>query len=241
MWAAHDDEHEPTFIAECVEAMELDKLAVLCATRTQMKIQNSEKVIWISSMESFCGKDSVQARYRETLRNFPAVAMYGLYRRSSLAQTSLFPRVIGGDLLMVQQLAIIGKFIEVPKILFTYHGREKWNSVHQDYMTFFGRRNKPWHYSPFFMVLVSQIHMLLIADISPGKKTHLFLTLIGYQFEQFSLKLTLKVLRKSIPFRYRFQILKHFYWKFMCGPNVLMVDEDLFINRIVKPKLGLRE
>jgi glycosyltransferase involved in cell wall biosynthesis len=239
MWAAHDDAHDPSFVAECVYAMEADSSAVLCATQTQMKLQSSERVIWISSMQSFFGKDSLHERYRETIRNFPAVGMYGLYRRASLAKTSLFPTVIGGDLLMIQELSIIGKFIEVPKILFTYYGRENWNTVNQDYMTFFGKETKPRYYSPFFMVLVKQIHILLKADVSFTERTRLILTLFKYQAEQFSLKLTLKILRFFLPLRYKPQTLIRFYWKFMNGPNVFMVDEDLFVKRIIVPRVGL--
>jgi glycosyltransferase involved in cell wall biosynthesis len=240
MWAAHDDTHDPSFIAECVYAMEADSSAVLCVAQTQMKLQSSEKVIWISSMQSFLGKDSLHERYRETIRNFPAVGMYGLYRRESLLKTSLFPKVIGGDLLMIQELSIFGKFIEVPKILFTYHGRESWNTVNQDYMTFFGKEIKPWYYSPFFMVLVKQVHVLLKADIGFTERTRLFSTLFRYQVEQFFLKLALKNLRLFIPLRYKPQTLIRFYWKFMNGPNVFMVEEDLFVKRIIMPRVGLR-
>jgi glycosyltransferase involved in cell wall biosynthesis len=240
MWAAHDDSHDPSFVAECVYAMEADSSAVLCATQTQMKLQGSEKVIWTSSMQSFFGKDSLHERYRETIRNFPAVGMYGLYRRASLAKTSLFPKVIGGDLLMIQELSIFGKFIEVPKKLFTYYGRESWNTVNQDYMTFFGEEIKPWYYSPFFMVLVKQVHVLLNADISSIERVRLFLTLFKYQTGQFFLKLAVKILRFFIPLRYKPHMLIRFYWKFMNGPNVFMVDEDLFVKRIIMPRVGLR-
>lgn len=240
MWAAHDDTHDPSFVAECVYAMEADSSVVLCVTQTQMKLQGSERVIWTSTMQSFFGKDSLHERYRETIRNFPAVGMYGLYRRESLGKTSLLPKVIGGDLLMIQELSMFGKFIEVPKILFTYHGRESWNTVNEDYMTFFGKETKPWYYSPFCMVLVKQVHLLLNADISFTERTQLFFTLINYQAEQFFLKLTLKILRFFIPPRYKPQTLIRFYWKFMNGPNVFMVDEDLFVKRIILPRVGLK-
>jgi hypothetical protein len=240
MWAAHDDSHDPSFVAECVYAMEADSSAVLCATQTQMKLQGSEKVIWTSSMQSFFGKESLNERYRETIRNFPAVGMYGLYRRASLAKTSLFPKVIGGDLLMIQELSIFGKFIEVPKKLFTYYGRESWNTVNQDYMTFFGKEIKPWYYSPFFMVLVKQVHVLLNADVSSIERVRLFLTLFKYQTGQFFLKLAVKILRFFIPLRYKPQVLIRFYWKFLNGPNVFMVEEDLFVKRIIMPRVGLK-
>jgi hypothetical protein len=168
------------------------------------------------------------------------VGMYGLYRRASLAKTSLFPKVIGGDLLMIQELSIFGKFIEVPKKLFTYYGRESWNTVNQDYMTFFGKEIKPWYYSPFFMVLVKQVHVLLNADVSSIERVRLFLTLFKYQTGQFFLKLAVKILRFFIPLRYKPQVLIRFYWKFLNGPNVFMVEEDLFVKRIIMPRVGLK-
>ena len=115
MWASHDDHHEDTFISTCVEAMERDGFAALCAPGMQMTEADTDRVLWTSSMDSFKDKRTLTSRYRETLRNFPAVSIYGLYRRELLAKTDLFPQVIGGDMLFVQHLSLFGYSLVLQK------------------------------------------------------------------------------------------------------------------------------
>lgn len=238
MWASHDDYHENNFVVNCLNAMELDKECVLCAPMMQMTAADSEEVVWISCMDSFKDKKSLLARYRETLRHFPAVSIYGLYRRSALAKTGLFPRVVGGDLLLIQELSLYGNFIGVPEVLFTRRGRAKWNSIDQDYMTFFGLPKKPVWYSPFLMVFWYQIRQLLRIKVAPQQQLALMATLFKYQFEQFSLKLSIKLLKYLLLKPFRLPVAKFYYWRFMNGPNIKPVNEKIFLERIIKPKLG---
>ena len=238
MWASHDDHHEVGFIAACVTALEEHQEAVLCAPNMQMTSHDSEEVIWISDMHSFMDKRSLPARYRETLRHFPAVSMYGLCRLSSLKDTDLFPKVIGGDLLLIQELSLQGTFIGVPEVLFTRHGRAKWNSIDQDYMVFFGYPRKPIWYSPFIMVFLFQIRQLLRTKISTRKKFKLIAILFRYQLRQFILKVCLKLLKYLLPNYFKLSVAKYIYWKFMNGPNIRMVHSEIFLNRIIKPTIG---
>jgi len=238
MWASHDDNHDLRFVATCVQAMEKEEHAALCAPNMQMTSAGSNEVIWISSMDSFKNKNSLKARYRETLRNFPAVSIYGLYRRSLLEKTRLFPRVVGGDLLMIQELSLFGPFIGFPEILFTRRGRLKWNSIDQDYMTFFGRPKKPLWYSPFLILFLSQILQLLRAKLSLHQRVSLLVILFFYQIKQFGLKLAIKILKYLLHPRLKLPVAKLIYWKFMNGPNIKAINPEIFIERIVKPKLG---
>ena len=238
MWASHDDHHDPRFVATCVQVMEKEKHAALCAPNMQMTAAGSDEIVWTSSMDSFKNKNSQGARYRETLRNFPAVSIYGLFRRSLLEKTGLFPKVIGGDLLMIQELSFFGTFIGFPEILFTRCGRPKWNSINQDYMTFFGRPKKPFWYSPFLMVFLSQIRQLHGAKLSLHQRFYFIAILFHYQIEQFGLKLSIKILKYLLPQRLKLPVAKFIYWKFMNGPNIKAINSEIFTERIVKPKLG---
>jgi hypothetical protein len=203
-----------------------------------MTSAGSDEIVWISSMNSFSNKNSLKDRYHETLHNFPAVSIYGLYRRSLLEKTGLLPKVMGGDLLMIHELSFFGHFIGFPKILFTRRGRPKWNSVDQDYMTFFGRPKKPIWYSPFLIVFLHQILQVHRAKLSLYQRFTLMVVLFGYQFKQFGLKIVIKVLKYILPQRLKMPVAKLIYWKFMNGPNIKAVNSQIFIERIVKPKFG---
>lgn len=238
MWASHDDFHEKEFVAKCVEAMEMDDKAVLCAPRMQMIMANSREAIWVSSMDSFRKKNSIVRRYFETLQHFPAVSIYGLYRSSALSKTKLLPNVIGGDLIFIQNLSLYGKFIGVPEILFTRVGRQTWNSIHQDYMTFFGKPKKPLWYLPFFIVLKKQIQQLMSAKISSGQRLALLIALCIFTLKEFILKFFLKLLKHVLPEKLKMPIGQFIYWNFMHSPNIVVVNADMFTERIIKPKIG---
>jgi glycosyltransferase involved in cell wall biosynthesis len=238
MWAPHDDHHDSRFVATCVRAMEKAEHAALCAPNMQMTNASSNEVIWISSMDSFKDKNSLKSRYRETLRNFPAISFYGLYRRSLLEKTKLLSNVMGGDLLMIHELSILGPFIGCPELLFTRQGRQKWNSVNQDYMTFFGRTKKPWWYSPFVILFLCQIQQLLRANLTLHQRFSLMAILLRHNIEQFGLKSSIKILKYLVHRRWKLSVAKIIYWKFMNGPNIRAINIDIFTERIIKPTLG---
>lgn len=238
MWASHDDHHEPDFILACVTALEKDKSAVLCSPNIKATIDGSDEIVWVAGLHSFRNRRKLLERYRETLKHFPAASLYGMYRSSSMARTKLFPNVIGGDLLLIQELSLLGPFIEEPEILFTYYGRPRWNSVDQDFMTFFGRPKKPWWYSPFLMVFLFQIRQLKRADVTLFERYGLTIVLFRYQLGQFTLKVLLKFLKYLLPGRFKLKVATYIYWRFMNGPNVRALNLEKFSNRIIKPRIG---
>jgi glycosyltransferase involved in cell wall biosynthesis len=73
MWAAHDDQHEPTFISRCLPLLLSNPEAGLCVPKTQAYFRG--EVTWVSSMKTFKGIDSRIKLYNETLKHFPAVGM----------------------------------------------------------------------------------------------------------------------------------------------------------------------
>ena len=127
MWAAHDDLRKPSFVRACVKRMEQCTEAVLCQSYTATFIEGKKERLSVASLESFEDKTGLVERYRETLKRFPAIAIYGLYRSSALRKTAMFQKVIATDMALIQELSIHGNFVQVPKVLFSYFGREKWN------------------------------------------------------------------------------------------------------------------
>jgi glycosyltransferase involved in cell wall biosynthesis len=154
MWAAHDDQHEPTFISRCLPLLLSNPEAGLCVPKTQAYFRG--EVTWVSSMKTFKGIDSRVKLYNETLKHFPAVGMYGLYRSSKVAKTYLWRNFTGADLVFVQDLTLHGNIIICEEILFSYFEREKWNTLEQDYANIYGTSKIPWYYSPFLVVLEKQ-------------------------------------------------------------------------------------
>ena len=178
MWAAHDDLREPSFVRACVEKMEQCPEAVLCQTHTATFIEGRNKKMCVANLNSFESVTGLIERYRETLNNFPATAIYGLYRSSAMRKTRMFERVIATDLAFIQELSIYGNFVQVPQVLFNYVGRKKWNTIHQDFKAFLGKDRKPWWYLPFFVLFCNHWSRILTAELTFSIKLRLWWVLI---------------------------------------------------------------
>ena len=238
MMAAHDDQREPSFVRVCVEKMEQCPEAVLCQTHTAEFIEGRTERLCVINLDSFEGVTGLVERYRETLKHFSATAIYGLYRSSAVRKTRRFEKAIATDLAFIQELSIHGNFVQVPKVLFSYFGREKWNTIHQDYKVFLGKDRKPWWYLPFVVLFFNHWSRVATAAVPFGLKLRLWWILIEHEAGQAALKILIKVCRRLCPAVWKETLACAIYERWMRGPNLQIGCEDLFLERIIKPRLG---
>ena len=238
MLAAHDDHHEPSFISACVTKMEQCPEAVLCQTHTATFIEGRTERLCVFKLDSFEGVTKLVDRYRETLKHFPATAIYGLYRSSAMRKTRMFEKAIATDLAFIQELSIHGNFVQVPEVLFSYFGREKWNTVHQDYKVFFGKDRKPWWYLPFVALFCNHLSRLARVELPFSIKLRLWWVLIDHEVGQVAFKLLIKVCGRVCPAIWKEKLASAIYGRWIQYHNLEIGCEDLFLKRIIKPKLG---
>jgi len=238
MWAAHDDQHNATFISKCLPYLLRDPHAGLCVPRTQTFLGG--EINWTSTMHTFDGITAQSALYRETLKHFPAVGLYGLYRSSVIKKTGLWKNFMGADLVFIQNLTLHGSLAYCDEILFSYFERDTWNTLDQDYWNIFRIPKKPWYYSPFMVVAFNQFAGILKSKNCLNSKRILFGVLINFLIVQVIKKVTLKMLRVLIPSKYRVKYLSKFYWRFMHNPNIEVIDMSAFTEHDVLPMIGLR-
>lgn len=238
MWAAHDDQHDPTFISKCLPLLLSDPESGLCVPKTQAYFRG--EVTWVSSMKTFTGIGSRGKLYKETLKHFPAVGMYGLYRSSKVAKTQLWRNFTGADLVFVQDLVLHGNIVVCEEILFSYFEREEWNSLEQDYLNIYGTSKIPWYYSPFLIVLEKQINTIFHSQNSFALKIKLLGVLLRYQLGQAVIKVSLKLLKILTSSKLKQQITVQFYWRVMHNPNIEVKNRYAFLQRNILPMLGMR-
>ena len=238
MWAADDDVREPSFVRACVEKLEQFPEAVLCHTHTEIFIKNRKERLCVAHLDSFDGVTDLVERYRETLKHFPAIAIYGVYRSAAMKKTHIFKQVIATDIVFIQELSIYGSFIQVPEILFTYFGREKWHTVHEDYKTFLGKDRKPWWYLPFVVQFCDHWGRVMSAELPISLKVRLWSLLIDHELRQILLKVLIKVCRRVCPAVWKETLACAIYGRWMRSPNLQIGCEDLFLERVIKPRLG---
>lgn len=134
-WASHDDLHAPTYLERCLEAMQADPGLVLCHTATTL----------VDEDEVELARDPIDGTYRDRAGNLrfgppsPTRAqspdpvqrfrdihvdmircfdIFGLMRSDVLRRTSLHRSYYGSDKALLVELALLGRFSEVPEPLF---------------------------------------------------------------------------------------------------------------------------
>lgn len=116
MWASHDDLWEPNFVSRCAAPL-IRSSAVLCYPRARLIGLDGETIK--SSLPAFdtAGMDLI-SRFHAVVwggANFP---IYGLIRASALQRTYLFRDILGGDIILKTELALLGRFAHVAALLF---------------------------------------------------------------------------------------------------------------------------
>lgn len=117
-WANCDDIFAPEGLARCVEVLDLEPSVVLTYPKTKLIDERGE---FISEYEDGLHLQSPKASERFALlfqRLGLVNVIYGLMRANILRQTGLLRNFPGGDIPLVAELSLYGKFWEIPEFLF---------------------------------------------------------------------------------------------------------------------------
>ena len=117
-WAAHDDVLAPTFVERCIAALDADPDASL-ATTGVAAIDETGTVTRLKHRQVHAGAATADARFRQVLMSDAnCEAVFGVIRTSALATTRGQGDYIASDRVLLAELALAGRFIEVPEVLF---------------------------------------------------------------------------------------------------------------------------
>ena len=239
MWAAHDDQHKKSFVRECVEEMMRFPNAVACHAQTAqyIKKEEGEKMICLTHLDSFEGVTKLVERYRETLKHVAPDLMYGLFCSSAMRRTQMLKKILSYESVFIQELSIYGEFVQVRKTLFNYYAREKWNTIDQDCLTILGKK-KPWWLLPFVVVFYNHWKRVACASISLSAKFRLWGILLEHETGQVALKILIKVAGRFCPSKWKERLGCAIFWRWMHCRNMSVGVEEIFLERIIKPRLG---
>jgi glycosyltransferase involved in cell wall biosynthesis len=124
--AAHDDILAPTNIERCVEILDRNPDVVLVYPRmTIMNAAGEPTGTREHSLEVDAGRPSVRfAKYATSIdEGSMCDPVFGLFRTSSLRQTALLGAYMGADMILLGEMALRGRIVEIPEYLFfeRYH------------------------------------------------------------------------------------------------------------------------
>lgn len=117
-WATADDVCRPMFLECCIAALEKSPDAVLAYPRTQF-IDQTDNPLDIQDPGFPLHSPRAVDRWRFVVAAEHWVnAILGVIRRSALLRTGFLPSYRGGDYVLLGELCLLGRFIEVPDVLF---------------------------------------------------------------------------------------------------------------------------
>ena len=122
-WQAHDDNLMPGFLGQCVEAMDAELEAVLAYPMT-MVIDGEGDEIGPFDDGLALPDDKPHQRFERYLRqNFMrrrglCNPIFGVIRTEPLRRTRLIQDFLASDLILLAHLALLGKFVALPEMLF---------------------------------------------------------------------------------------------------------------------------
>jgi len=117
-WTPSDDVVGPELLELCVEVLDRDPSVLVAYPRTRL-IDGDGRIIGDYDENLHLMQERPSVRFREVLRRLRLCNLqYGLTRRKILGRTGLMRSYSGGDIPLILELALYGKFYEVPEHLF---------------------------------------------------------------------------------------------------------------------------
>lgn len=121
-WAAHDDICAPECLERCVAVLDAQPPVVLCYTKTQV-IDEEGRVVGSHDEGLALLESDPVLRHRAFHERFGHTTwcdpIFGLMRRDALSRTRLHGNYNSADLILLEELALLGKIYEVPAYLFS--------------------------------------------------------------------------------------------------------------------------
>jgi glycosyltransferase involved in cell wall biosynthesis len=130
-WASYDDVCAPDFLLRCIEALDNDESAVLAYTGTTEIDENGNAIGDFGWKLNF-GSEKPSERFRELLVGHSACyEVFGVIRSDVVRKTKLIGPYIGSDRKLLSELALRGRFVEIPQSLFMRrkHDRTSWDTM----------------------------------------------------------------------------------------------------------------
>jgi glycosyltransferase involved in cell wall biosynthesis len=195
-WAACDDLHEERFLERCVEVLDRDPSVVLSHTYNKMIDARGVALQYDHRHDRFVGGDGrpvpradrnhiaeaaePEARFRDLLTHmWWCVPSFGVIRRDAFLKTSGHGDYWGADKVFLAELALQGRFCQVPEALFAKRVHDgcsygKDTEELEEHINTAGSKGL-YH----FIMFKNYLKIALTADLSPAQRTHCLLSVAG--------------------------------------------------------------
>jgi glycosyltransferase involved in cell wall biosynthesis len=180
-WNGHDDPLAPRFLERCVEVLDRDPGIVLCFARNRaIDERGEEHDVGALTARTFAPKPQLASPeahvrfFHAVVADHPQGAIFGLIRRSVLAQTALIGSYRMSDLTLLGELALRGRFHQVPETLqgrrfHAQQGRNVYKTANLREMWFDPNRSRTRHHHPYLRLF--REHVKTVRRAAPDART----------------------------------------------------------------------
>ncbi|MFT5200728.1 MAG: glycosyltransferase involved in cell wall biosynthesis [Candidatus Aldehydirespiratoraceae bacterium] len=118
-WSPHDDEREPDALRQCVAALNAAGPKTVLAYNRAVFIDSESKLVGPDTDEFVLTSRRPAFRLARALHELNlASPVLGVMRRSALDQTRLIDSFAGSDYVLLSEMAMLGRTVEVPEVGF---------------------------------------------------------------------------------------------------------------------------
>lgn len=186
-WASHDDYLAPRFLERCLTALEAEPDAVLAFCYAEIIDANEQKIETYPVRLNTSSPNPLTRFFDLLMEWHLCMDIFGVIRREALQKTPLLGYYAHGDGILLERLALMGRFITIPEILFysrkhadqsmnLYGVYRKGHNDYHSYTLWFDPSKAGRIVLPTWRMLAERVSTLDRAGITPPQRA------LGYAF-----------------------------------------------------------
>lgn len=172
-WHAHDDLVAPTFLAQCLAALDADPAAVVAYPRTLI-VDADGTPLWSYDEQLRSDSPRPSVRFHDLICiDHPCYQEFGLIRREVLRQTALIGNYVPSNRVLLAHLGLLGSFRKVPEHLFISrrHDRQSRCITRQcDLEAWFDPANAGKIVLPQIRAMLAYLRLIRTTPLSDGER-----------------------------------------------------------------------
>ena len=172
-WMAHDDVIAPSFIERCIEILDEDHSYVLASTR--VKVCNADLTpMFDYGYDLMADSEKAFERFHQQIRGHQCYEVFGVIRRVALVKTPGIGSFFAADAALLLRLVLLGKFFEVPDLLFFSRQHEdqseRLRGSWQEYMVWYNPNNADKIHLPYWILFHEYANIVRTGALALGDR-----------------------------------------------------------------------
>lgn len=176
-WTPSDDVVGPELLELCVEVLDRDPSVMLAYPQTRL-IDGDGRILRDYDENLHLMEEQPSVRFMEVQKRLRLCnVQYGLTRREKLCQTGLMRSYSGGDIPLIAELSLYGKFCEVPEHLFyrrMHEGAASAMKDNKDVMALYDPKKRDRFFAREWVHLGAHVRSVTRAPIPLAEKLRLY-------------------------------------------------------------------